>query len=852
MSFDELYGWFKDRPKWLQDCARRLIEKEKLEQEDYNELLVLCKNEAVGKDIQYLGIQEDTLDLEESKKAIRLSSIANVCGVNALSSKKPVDFGEKPLSIVYGRNGSGKSGYIRLLKNACGVKNPDVILPNIFKNNEQTLLAELSYKKDGELKKVKWVGETIEELHGIEIYDTNCGHIYVNEKNEVTYEPFILRLFTQLAQACNYLTDQINNEIDLLPSQKPSFPNDLKETKAYIWYENISESINQDEITNITMWTTEDETERNELTKRFFENNPAEMAKELREKIQTIKDIVSNLKSITKELGNEKCEEFIKLKQDALGKRKIANEDAEKIFSQVPLSGVSSDAWRFLWEAARKYSEEYAYKSKKFPYISKDGRCVLCQRKLDKESKKRFVSFEKYVKGELQQKAIEAEIKYEKFSENLPTIPSSEEITIRTQAADINDKNTKEMLKDYVKNLKDRKQTLLNSKHIEEVFNLPSKKVLIDLVNCARILRKKAKSYDQDTKDQNSPQLEQKLRELKAKLWLNQQRQSIYKEIARLDKIAQLKNAIKLTDTTGVSRKKSILTEELITNAYIQRFHNELSLLKASSMSVSLKKTHTEAGKVYHQIYIQNTHMDIKTKDIFSEGEFRIVSLAAFLADTEAEKSKSTFIFDDPISSLDHVYEETVAQRLVKLCQNRQVIVFTHRLSLLGYLMKHANKHKLKYNIICLSQYHVGKVTELPITLKTTKEAVNKLLNEGISKVKKEFEKDDDDYEIAAKGLCSHIRILIESIVETDLLNGVIYRFSPEVQTKGKINALAKITEDDCNFIDGYMTKYSNYEHSQSGETPILPPSPEEIENDLKNIKEFIEKLKNRKKDRND
>ena len=852
MSFDELYGWFKDRPKWLQDCARRLIEKEKLEQEDYNELLVLCKNEAVGKDIQYLGIQEDTLDLEESKKAIRLSSIANVCGVNALSSKKPVDFGEKPLSIVYGRNGSGKSGYIRLLKNACGVKNPDVILPNIFKNNEQTLLAELLYKEDGELKKVKWIGEAIEELHGIEIYDTNCGHIYVNEKNEVTYEPFILRLFTQLAQTCNYLTNQINSEIDLLSSQKPSFPNDLKETKAYTWYENISESINQDEIANITMWTTEDETELNELTKRFLEKNPVEMAKELREKIQIIKDIVSNLKSITKELGNEKCEEFIKLKKDALGKRKIANEYAEKVFSQAPLSGISSDAWRFLWEAARKYSEEYAYKSKKFPYISKDGRCVLCQRKLDKESKERFISFEKYVKGNLQQKAIEAEVKYEQFSENLPTIPSSEEITIRTQAADINDENIKEMLKDYVKNLKDRIQTLLNSKHIEEVFSLPSKKVLIDLVNYARVFRKKAKSYDQDAKDQNRSQLEQKLRELKAKLWLNQQLPSIYKEIARLDKIAQLKNAIKLTDTTGLSRKKSILTEELITNAYIQRFHNELSLLKAPNISVSLKKTHTEAGKVYHQIYIQNTHMNIKTKDIFSEGEFRIVSLAAFLADTEGQKTKSTFIFDDPVSSLDHVYEEAVAQRLVKLCQSRQVIVFTHRLSFVNYLNKYAKKYNIKAHTLSLSEYHIGRITDLPINLKNTKNAVNELLNTDIVELKKVFKENDLDYYNKSKSICSTIRILLERVVEKDLLNEVITRFSPEVQTKGKINVLAKITEDDCKFIDCYMTKYSNYEHSQPDEAPIPLPPPEEIENDLKNIKEFIEKLKNRKKDRND
>ena len=61
-------------------------------------------------------------------------------------------------------------------------------------------------------------------------------------------------------------------------------------------------------------------------------------------------------------------------------------------------------------------------------------------------------------------------------------------------------------------------------------------------------------------------------------------------------------------------------------------------------------------------------------------------------------------------------------------------------------------------------------------------------------------------------------RILIERVVEKDLLNEIVKRFNPEVQTKGKIHSLANITEADCKFIDDYMTKYSSYEHSQPEE----------------------------------
>jgi hypothetical protein len=62
-----------------------------------------------------------------------------------------------------------------------------------------------------------------------------------------------------------------------------------------------------------------------------------------------------------------------------------------------------------------------------------------------------------------------------------------------------------------------------------------------------------------------------------------------------------------------------------------------------------------------------------------------------------------------------------------------------------------------------------------------------------------------------------------------------------------KIHALAKITDADCKFVDEYMTKYSQYEHSQPDETPIPLPAPQEIESDLKAIVDFIAALRQRK-----
>jgi hypothetical protein len=417
---------------------------------------------------------------------------------------------------------------------------------------------------------------------------------------------------------------------------------------------------------------------------------------------------------------------------------------------------------------------------------------------------------------------------------------------MKLDALGIVDDTLKKMAVSFVETLSFRKQRCLAAVSFDEVTVYPSKDVFAHLQNLAGELDKRAAAFEEDAKGQSRPQLEKKGNELSARKWLNQQRLAIDSEINRLVDVQKLHAVEDLTSTLALSRRKSILTDTLITTSYIQRFKDELKVLKADSIQVEIKKTRAEVGHVYHRINLINTTKEVKTSDILSEGEFRIVSLAAFLADTEGRGSATTFVFDDPISSLDQVYEEASAQRLVELSKVRQVIVFTHRLSLVGLLDKYTEKERIHQTIICLSRIKTGDIAELPITLTRTKQTANRFLNERFAIAKKAFQANDTVYEKEAKALCRDIRILLEQVVEMDLLVGVIRRYNPEVQTKNKIEHLAKITTEDCKFIDNFMTAYSRYEHSQPDEAPVDLPKPDEIEKDLKEIVSFIEVIQKR------
>lgn len=845
LDFLELETWFKERPKWLQEAAQRLIRTDVLTEENIGELAKLCFAEATGEVVAFCCIPSSSLKVEDSTESLRLESISEVQGVNALSPKKPLVFGRTPLCIIYGRNGTGKSGYVRLLKNACGARHSSEMLGNIYENKPQPKHANITYSNAAGEKKIKWIGQSLEDLQGVDIYDTTHGLAYVNEENEVAFEPWLLRLFSKLTNTCERLKQFFEAELRQQVSKKPVLPVEYSGTSWAKWYGNLTASIKTEELKKTIGWLKRDEDELNDLNRRLVEANPGAVAEtKRRQKVQVLA-LENNIKNLYEKLTEQACKKFLSVKQEARDKRLAADATANTIFNDGPLDGVGSQTWILLWEAARKYSTENAYPGKSFPNVEPGSRCVLCQRELDTESREKFDSFESFVKGELQTQALASETDFNELMQAMPDSIESSELDFAMDAAGIQEESDRTLIKDVINKLNMRKGSLLTATDEADVSPLPQIDACGRLEEIVTELEEHALALDEDAKGQNRSKLENMVKELKTQKWLSQQRSAIETEIARLQEIEKIQASIALTSTSALSRRKSQLTDELITAPYISRFKSELNNLKAPSLQVDLNKTRTVVGRVYHRIGLTNAKCEAKTSDILSEGEFRIVSIAAFLADAEGRGAKTPFIFDDPASSLDQSYESAMAERFVSLSKHRQVIVFTHRLSLLHLLTK-SGEEDVDYTAVCLSEICKGDIAEVPIFLKKTKQAVNRMINDEISELKESYKESDKAYRKDVSFLSKEIRILLEKVVENDLLCGIVRRYIPDIQTKGKINKLAQIPQEDCIFIDKMMSDYSKYEHSAPDETPIELPDPSEIEQDLKALLEMIKKIQTR------
>jgi hypothetical protein len=396
--------------------------------------------------------------------------------------------------------------------------------------------------------------------------------------------------------------------------------------------------------------------------------------------------------------------------------------------------------------------------------------------------------------------------------------------------------------------LEKRKTSLINAKNKSEICPLPGDDILIVISKLILSFEQQAAVYEEDAKGENREELIKKATELEATKFLSQQKKGIEEEVARLKVVHKLKEAINLTNTQQLSIKKSALSDELITSEYVKRFNKELVDLGAKRIKVEMIKTKASKGHVYHQIKLKDCNASVRTAEVLSEGEFRITSLAGFLADVEGKPNNTPFVFDDPISSLDQDFEESTINRLIRLCNKRQVIVFTHRLSMLALLEEAAKKEKIEYEIVCLrSEYWgVGEPGDTPIFAKKTDRALNFLLVERLARARRAIKTGQQEYELIAKGICSDFRILLERLIENDLLADVVQRFRRSINTIGKIHKLAKITQEDCQLFDELMTKYSKYEHSQSYETPVVLPEPDEIQHDIEKVKTWLDEFSKR------
>ncbi|EML0564699.1 TPA: hypothetical protein RQN99_004990 [Klebsiella oxytoca] len=847
--------WLIERNNWLQTAAKKLIDNKRLPNEgELAELVRLCKIEASKlNDPGFLKVIPGAFSAGLVQRVVRIEEVSEVFGVNAIKPGASLPFGTGSLTVIYGQNGTGKSSFSRLLKQLCGSRAKDEIRPNVFSNEEHVCSAKCRITIDAQPVDINWQAgaEAHAMLKYAQIFDSKVATQYMG-RTESSFEPSSMRFISKLIQISGMVSDALSREKDQLACALPLFPTDLAETSENVWFSSLKASLSTEKIEAFCQYGKEQEDERIKgealLAEKDIKGRLNAIGKDIAAS-EIIKQAMSMLRS---SLSDGQAEELFKVKEAAIAARKAANLVAQQAFANVPLQGVGETAWKLMWEQARGYSTTHAYHDHGFPVTSEGAHCVLCQQKLTAEASTRLKSFEAFVTAGLETTAQKAEAASAALIAKIVQIPSVEDWIARLVHLQFEETYARACYE----SLKSRHSQFVDCIAVEKLTEFDWGPIDQALAKRAAELIAEQASLIKLQQDGQRQQLEKRVKQLKALQWLYQNKTAILAERERLVAVDLLNKAMRLTATNSLSTKRTDLARTELDAGYQARFNAELIALGGRRLPVAPQSKAQGKGVITFGLTLVGARAGVTPEVILSEGESRIVSLAAFLADTTGSNQRAPFIFDDPISSLDQDFEERVVARLVELAKTRQVIIFTHRLSLVSIIESVIKKYgenpanqKIIHTVQSLRRLDKisGIIAQHSLRDAKPDKALNVIRDRVIPQLKKlQIETDADAYDLIVKSACSDFRIILERTVEFVLLNDVVIRFRRDVMTKGKLRGIAKVKTEDCDLIDGLMTKYSVYEHSQADELPQVPVELDEFEKDVLKLIQWMEIFKGR------
>jgi hypothetical protein len=833
-----------------------------LSEADIDELTLMCKKAHGLKDHANsapnpLPLDENHIPMEpETDAPVVLTAILDIKNVNALAPGQPLSFAPNGLTVIYGDNASGKSGYVRILKKVCRARHIDAkIWPNVFNaytgvpasariefSVDQTAAPTLDWQDPDSGPK---------ELSSISVFDSACASVYVTQDNEVAYAPLGLDLFEKLANTCVKVKGKLEEEKNRLIKKIEQLPEKFTKTEAGRWFIAINANTAESEVARFASFSGNDSERLAELTRVLSEESPAKRAAELRLKIKRYQTLTQRIDAITNSLsgapvgGLEIAQAIL---QQAI---QVAELASGKAFESEPLPGVGGEVWRQLWEAAKKYAEAEAYPGLTFPFLDEGARCVLCQQELGLQASDRFRRFADFVqdKTSAEEKAARQEFARQRNSfEALPVVMDNDQTLLMELGSD--NSALAERIRRFFDDAEKTKQMVLKACETNEWEIIPG--LPLNPNNEIQVLNdeieRNAKLLDQANQPEQVARIRDEVNEIEAKKWLSEHLAAIQEEIKRLKKSQLLKMASDATNTTYITIKSKQITDRYVTEQLMSQFNNRLRDIYGANLQVTLTKKSGQRGVLYYNLQLEGCRLpNIRVAEIISEGEFSAVALAAFLAEISLSPNKSGIIFDDPVCSLDHLLRENVAKLFVEMASERQVIVFTHDLFFLVCLHELAAKEGVQImdQQVLKEPWGTGVCTpDIPWEAANLTKRIRRL-NDLLQTAQGKYKEGMSEYEPHVSRICNRIRQTVERAIEEVLLGDIVQRFRRSVQTQ-QIKDLSKITLNDCEFLENLMTKYSAFLHDQNPEARVPWPDPQTIRNDIESLdswrKEFAKR----------
>ncbi len=834
MIYQEILNWSQGKHAFIQDALRRLVRSTALTQNDIDELVQLVKKDFGETSITLNAIPLDATHIPTttvtSGNYPRLVSLSNPINISALHNQGSLQFPNVGLTIIYGGNGSGKSSYSRILKKLCWSRNPNVTLKkNVFIPSTSQQQVDFVLDDNGSSINFSWTENSSGNhiLKSIFVFDNDCADIYINNENPTEYKPVGIDILEKLISTFTSIHQTLGSSVASYNTLKPTLPQHLTQTTIAKWYESI-ENLQRADIDSQIQFSEENAYRKQELTNLTTAQNPQLNVTNLTNQRTRINGYVQQFLRI-ETLFNEQHIKEIRANRNTFESVNQAYQIATTELQNInTLEGFGTNPWRTLWEAAKNYAHSANLSDgQNFPSLVSLEKCMLCQQELDETAQQRLTTFNQFVLNNVstQLNSINSTIQQKLNSYNLLVVPPIENFAELEQL----NPNFRDNYNQFSNSVDTFRNSIIAFLQNGGELNISLQTLTPSITGIISSIDAEIEQNNQLLQNRNA--LVSELNELTAKELLFNSKVAILQYFEEYKYKSWISRCQSQLTTTAISRKIGELMENQAVSLQHQEFVSHLNFFNQDLASkVLISRTRTSQGNTYQRCGLNGINEPINS--ILSEGEQKIIALSNFLAECTIDNRLNTIIFDDPVTSLDMDYRDLIADKIVQLSQNRQIVVFTHDLSFLRLLIDtHKTITTKDCTVIGIDKYNgiSGIVTdEIPYLAKNVQERVDsirRILNEHDALALT----DAHGRETKLESVRKRFRMLLERTVEEVLSNKTFERFSKNINLKkGNLSSYIITEQSDIDFLLNLYSKYSVALHDCG--TSTIPQLPNKIE----------------------
>ncbi|WP_418409178.1 AAA family ATPase [Alistipes sp.] len=840
----EIIDFAKKLPYWAQYASRIILNGESIQDKQYDIIYELLLEDGGIKtatprpdlDFKYASPPETSID---STYFVRIS---NIEGVNALVENQSMNINNQ-LTVIYGENGSGKSGYIRLFKKAffCRDTKEDIV-PNIHLPSPKDVNAGFSFK----------VGETDIDLNypkdkdnGIfscfSVFDNKCISVYLNEKNELLYRPHALTFFSKLAEAYKVITLRLNRDIEHFDKANPYIAHYSGETEINKLISSLSSKTKEETLLKYVPYSDVDVQKKNKLESEkaslLLQKKDA-VIKELQAYKLSLEGMKNKVKNCNKLLSDQSLKNINIDISTYTEKNKIASLEGTQAFNTDLIKSVGSDTWKSFIRTA----DNFITLQGNYP---QDGcYCIFCRQKLTEESIRLIKNYRSFLKSKAEDELNTSIQKIDSLIKNYSNI----DINLIPSGSTI-EKWLKENHKDFIEAINEivKKQFSLITiiiRSLREKTVVVENEVQADTTSIDNIINAIDKRIETLTKQDPSAEIakiEQEILFYSHKEMLNRELEGIKRYIFDKQWVEKAKRIS--TSTRSITETEKSLSNTYYNSKYVTLFNAECTALNGE-FDIEITAT-GNVGKSEKRLQLKGKSPYV----ILSEGEQKVISLADFLSEIQMSRTNRGIIFDDPVTSLDNLRKRTIAERLIKEALNRQVIIFSHDLVFMSIISEIASDLALSASFHRIEKMGTqpGHIWNDNSPANEDKYSTNVIPTEYLNKAKSAANPDDRDSYV--KNGITAMRTCYEILIIKEVLRDTVKRFTDRLSIERFKEIVLPIElRDEVYNAYGLLCRYMEG-HSHSDEYGShIPPTIEILKREIDSYDALKSKIKNARK----